>query len=197
MQTRMISSSHTPCKCINRVHLSLSHCLYPQTCMSRSHIPSHTSRPIPTHEPVCPGHTLLHCLYTPTNLYVQVTHYCTAYTHPQTCTCTCMSRSHIPSHIPTTHEPVCPGHTFPAIYQPPTNLYVQVALVADEGVGDALVSAEQRQVEGNVALRITLVKLVGQLRARKETAVESLGREKKDTFTNSVCSTLPGFFPHV
>ena len=48
--------------------------------------------------------------------------------------------------------------------------------MADEGVGDALVSVEQRQVEGNAALRIALVKLVGQLQAMKGTQLKSWDR---------------------
>ena len=40
--------------------------------------------------------------------------------------------------------------------------------MADEGVGNALVSAEQGQVEGDVALCVTVVKFVGQLHREGE-----------------------------
>ena len=77
--------------------------------------------------------------------------------------CKCTNRVHLAS------QQDCAAY-------PPTNLCVQVALVADEGVGDALVSAEQRQVEGNAALRIALVKLVGQLQAMKGTELKGWDR---------------------
>ncbi len=38
--------------------------------------------------------------------------------------------------------------------------------MADEGVGNALVAIEEGEVEGNVALRVTLVQLLGQLTGR-------------------------------
>ena len=48
--------------------------------------------------------------------------------------------------------------------------------MADEGVSDALVLAEQCQVEESAALRIALVKLVGQLQAMKGTELKSWDR---------------------
>ena len=69
--------------------------------------------------------------------------------------------------------------------------------MADEGVGDALVSAEQHQVEGTAALHITLVKLVGQLQAMKGTELKSWDRYnvKKEYFHQRSVCTLPRLPP--